>query len=98
MKIIIKAHYRNNLGTRNSKRLRKQNKYPCILYSVKKKSIPIYLKINQILKLKFLEDIYKKNIIIYLNKIKYLVKILEIQRHVFKNEILHIDFFLLKIL
>ncbi|BGI51339.1 MAG: hypothetical protein BucCj_0950 [Buchnera aphidicola (Ceratovacuna japonica)] len=98
MKIVIKAFYRNDIGTRNSKRLRKNKKCPCILYSVKKKSIPIYLKIDQILKLKFIKDIYKKNIVIYLNKINYLVKILEVQRHVFKNEILHIDFFLLKVL
>ncbi|WP_343154872.1 50S ribosomal protein L25 [Buchnera aphidicola (Pseudoregma panicola)] len=98
MNTVIKAYYRNDLGTKNSKRLRKYKKYPCILYSVKNKSIPIYLKLSQMLKLKFMENIYKKNIIISLNKVNYLVKILEIQRHVFKNEILHLDFFLLKIL
>ncbi|WP_343190036.1 50S ribosomal protein L25 [Buchnera aphidicola] len=96
MKIFIKAYFRNKLGTKNSRRLRKEEKCPCILYSLNNKEIPIYLKYDEIFKLKNIKNVYNKKIIIIFDKINYLVKINEIQRHIFKNNILHIDFFLIK--
>ncbi|WP_343188304.1 50S ribosomal protein L25 [Buchnera aphidicola (Ceratoglyphina bambusae)] len=96
METILNVNIRNLIGTNNINKLKNQNKCPAILYSIENKSVPIELDEKEIFKLKFMKNIYLKKIFIILNKKKYLVKIKEIQRHVFKNNILHIDFLFIK--
>ncbi|WP_343189178.1 50S ribosomal protein L25 [Buchnera aphidicola (Chaitoregma tattakana)] len=96
MNIVFIAHFRNKYGTRSSKVLRNKKQYPCILYPVNGMSVPIYLKENEIFKLKDIKNIYSEHITIILNTNKYLSQIKEVQRHAFKSNILHIDFFIKK--
>ncbi len=91
-KYKIKANLRKEKGTKNSKKLRKKNQIPAIIYS-KKKNFLISIKYNKFFNL-IKKNIKLENIlfIIKIKKKKIICKIKEIQKHPFKNKILHIDF------
>ncbi len=92
-KFIIKAKYRYKLGTQNSKKIRKKNYIPSIIYNKNKKNINIKIKYNSIWNIiKNKKKIKNIIIIIDIKKKKIICKIKEIQKHPFKNKILHIDF------
>ncbi len=96
-KFTIKVKYRNKKGTNNCKKIRKKNKIPAIIYIKNKKNILIKIKYNKIFnilkKKKNIKNI-KFNLKFYNKKLK--CKIKEIQKHPYKNKILHIDFFIFK--
>ncbi len=91
-KYKIKANLRKKKGTKNSRKLRKKNKIPAIIYS-KKKNFLISIKYNKFFNL-IKKNLKLENIlfIIKIKKKKIICKIKEIQKHPFKNKILHIDF------
>ncbi len=95
-KILITIKYKKKSGTKYSKKIRNKKFIPAIIYGKGKKNIMFYLKHD------YIYNIIKKNQIKY--KIKQInfqlkikdkiinSKIKEIQKHPFKNKILHIDF------
>ncbi len=95
-KISILVKYRKISGSKYSKKIRKKNLIPAIIYGKKKKNIMIFIKHD------YIYNIIKKNQLIYnIKKINFKLKtkkkninckIQEIQKHPFKNKILHIDF------
>ncbi len=92
-KIIIKADYRYKIGTNNSNKIRKKNYIPAIIYNKNKKNIKIKIKYNLIWNIiKNKKNIKNIKIKIKIKKKKIKCKIKEIQKHPFKNKILHIDF------
>ncbi|WP_343189536.1 50S ribosomal protein L25 [Buchnera aphidicola] len=93
--LIIKALNRIKKGTRSSRRLRKFNKLPAILYGKNFDSLSIELDYNDLLNIYNKIDIFKNKIKIFLDDKFFLVKVKNIQYHSFKKKILHIDFFLL---
>ncbi len=94
--ILLSVKYKIKKGSKYSRKIRNKNLVPGIIYGKKKKNIMFYIKHNIIyntikknqlkykkiqditLKLKFKDKIIKSNI-------------KEIQKHPFKNKILHID-------
>lgn len=91
--IMLTANIRNELGTNNSKRLRKIKKQiPAIIYIKKEKSLPIYLDHNKIFCILKNKQNYKTFFKIEIEKNIYLVKIKNIQYHQYKPIILHMDF------
>ncbi len=88
----IKAKYRKKLGSNNSNKIRKKNYIPAIIYK-KKKNINIkinYYKIWNLIKDK--KKIKNIKFKIKIKKLKFICNIKEIQKHPYKNKILHIDF------
>ncbi len=95
-KILIKVKYKKKCGSNHNRKIRKKKIIPSIIYGRKKKNIMFYIKHD------YIYNIIKKNQIKYniknINfKIKIKKKIInskikEIQKHPFKNKILHIDF------
>ncbi len=94
--IKLKIKKRNKTGTNYNKKIRKKDKIPAIIYGKNKKNI--LLKINH----NYIYNIIKKyqvktkindiKFLIKINKKKIISNIKNIQKHPYKNKILHIDF------
>ncbi|AZP36332.1 50S ribosomal protein L25 [Candidatus Annandia adelgestsuga] len=93
----IKAKKRVKFGKSINKILRFNNKIPAIIYggNTSKKNIPIEISHDKIIHL-YEKKIFYKNILILIDKKKKIVKIKDIQYHPFKNQIIHIDFLIIK--
>ncbi len=92
-KINLKIEYRKKIGSNYSKKIRNKNKIPAIIYGKKKKNILIKINHNDIYN-KIIKNQHNKKMIFYLklNNLKIKTKIKNIQKHPYKNKILHIDF------
>lgn len=93
--IEIKADFRAKTKTSESRRLRKQKKFPAIIYkNVQYPNVAISINHDEIQHPKIITHFYKNNIIklITNRNTTFLVKIQDIQYHPFKSKIIHIDF------
>ncbi|ARC54686.1 hypothetical protein AOQ88_00165 [Candidatus Riesia sp. GBBU] len=89
--ITILVNNRINKGTNYSRKLRKINKIPGIIYCVsKKKSIPIELNLSEIVRKLSLDVGNVLNLI--LNKEMFKVRIKSVQRNPINLKLIHIDF------
>ena len=93
IKNLYIATIRNEIGTRNSKRLEKiEKKIPAVIYIKNKKSISISINHNQFYCFFKNKQEYDKIINIKLQEEIYQVITMNIQHHQYKSTILHIDF------
>jgi len=94
MKINIHftAKKRESFGTSISRNLRAKNQIPAIIYGEKKNNDHIVLNENEISKVFKYEYIFSSLMNINLDGKDQTVIIKNIQRHQYKNKILHIDF------
>lgn len=95
--LTIAADFKLKTNTSESRRLRKKEKCPAIIYKNNQYSnLMITLKYNDIQNPKIIKYLYKNNIIqLIIDQNKTLtVKIQDIQYHAFKPKIIHIDFLL----
>ncbi len=92
-KIIIKAKYRKIFGSIYIKKIKKKNEIPAIIYGKNKKNILIRINHDNIFN-KIVKYQEKKNIyfLIKINNKIIKSKIKDIQKHPYKNKILHLDF------
>lgn len=93
--LTLKASLRMYQKKSATRRLRKQNKCPAIIYQKgNKKNLSIILNQNEILHPDSVAQLYKHNLILLFieNKESITVKIQEIQYHPFKPKPIHIDF------
>ncbi|QJC31516.1 50S ribosomal protein L25 [Enterobacteriaceae endosymbiont of Donacia tomentosa] len=89
----IKCFQRIKTGKKFSKHLRKNNKFPAIIYGKKIKEISIFIKNQDMSNVDLSNFLNKKlNLIDEQNNI-FKVKVLDIQYHPYKNKkVYHIDF------
>lgn len=87
----IQAEIKNLHGTRESRKIRKINKIPAIIYGKNKQPISIKIKHNEILNYIINRKNNKNLQIIFKNNIEN-VCLKKIQKHHFKRKILHVDF------
>ncbi len=95
--ILIPVKYKKEKGSKYSKKIRNNNFIPGIIYGKKKKNIMFYLKHDTIYNTIKKNQLKYKNIENLVFKLKFKHKIIKskikkIQKHPFKNKILHIDF------
>ncbi|WWO97037.1 MAG: 50S ribosomal protein L25 [Candidatus Dasytiphilus stammeri] len=90
--ITLNARIKIIHGKSVSRKLRLNNMLPAIIYGGKYPPIFIVLNNNIISKLQEIREFFTQQIMIIINDQKNYVKVKELQRHSFKNEILHIDF------
>ncbi|GAA0858299.1 50S ribosomal protein L25/general stress protein Ctc [Aliiglaciecola litoralis] len=88
----LDAEIRTDLGKGASRRLRREDKVPAILYGSDKEPVSITLAHNKLLQAQEFEAFYSQIITINIGgkKVDALVK--DMQRHPFKPKILHVDF------
>ncbi len=96
--IELKVKYRKKKGSQYNKKIRKKNLIPGIIYGKNKNNILIKINHNNIYN-KIFKNQNKKEIIFNIKIKKKIIKtkIKNIQKHPYKNKILHIDFIYYKI-
>ncbi|VFP79925.1 50S ribosomal protein L25 [Candidatus Erwinia haradaeae] len=88
----IHAQYRTKNGTGVSRRLRKADKLPAVIYGGKQNPFVIELDQNSIMNLQCKSDFYTTILNLIIEDIEIKVKVQAIQRHPFKPKLNHIDF------
>jgi len=92
MSITVNALEREDQGKGASRRLRKEEKVPSIIYGGKKASIMITLNIHEITHLLEDENTFTSVLDLKLGKTTESVVLKDIQRHPAKNVVTHVDF------
>ena len=92
MSITVNALVREDQGKGASRRLRKEEKVPSIIYGGTKEPLMISLNIHEITHLLEDEDTFTSVLDLVVGKSKDSVVIKDIQRHPAKNTVFHVDF------
>jgi large subunit ribosomal protein L25 len=90
--IVINATPRAELGKGASRRLRRNNGVPAILYGAKKEAQSLLLQHHEIVKVLENEQIYTQLFNLNIDGKMHSVRLRDIQRHAYKPKILHMDF------
>ena len=90
--IVINATLRADVGKGASRRLRRNNGVPAILYGAKKEAQSLLLQHHEIIKVLENEQIYTQLFNLNINGEMHSVRLRDIQRHAYKPKILHMDF------
>lgn len=91
-KIVLNATPRVDVGKGASRRLRRNNGVPAILYGAKKEAQSLLLQHHEIVKALENEQIYTQLFNLNINGEHHSVRLRDIQRHAYKPKILHMDF------
>jgi len=91
--IDVEALTRSENGKGASRRLRRENKVPAILYGAEGEPEPIVLKHNEIVKHLSNDAFYSRIIMLSVDgRVPIRTILRDVQRHPFKQQILHLDF------
>ncbi|MEI5640739.1 MULTISPECIES: 50S ribosomal protein L25/general stress protein Ctc [unclassified Pseudoalteromonas] len=88
----LDAEVRNDLGTGASRRLRRADKVPAILYGAGKDAVSLTLDHNKVLKMQEDEGFYTHILTLNIGDDAVEAILKDIQRHPFKPKITHLDF------
>ena len=92
MSITVNATEREDQGKGASRRLRKEEKVPSIIYGGKKEPLMVTLSIHEITHLLEDENTFTSVLDLVVGKSTESVVLKDIQRHPAKNTITHVDF------
>ncbi|MCD6046309.1 MAG: ribosomal protein L25/ral stress protein Ctc [Gammaproteobacteria bacterium] len=90
--IVLNATPRVDVGKGASRRLRRNNGVPAILYGAKKEAQSLLLQHHEIIKALENEQIYTQLFNLNIDGEHHSVRLRDIQRHAYKPKILHMDF------
>ena len=91
--ISVRAESRNVFGKGASRRLRRENLVPAILYGDGKEPEPIQLRHNEVLKHLESESFYSQLLMVSVDGGEAVRTILkDVQRHPYRQQVLHMDF------
>jgi large subunit ribosomal protein L25 len=90
--IVINATPRADVGKGASRRLRRNNGVPAVLYGAKKEAQSLLLQHHEIIKALENEQIYTQLFKLNIDGEMHSVRLRDIQRHAYKPKILHMDF------
>lgn len=92
MSFEVAAEARTDLGTSATRRLRKTGKFPAVIYGGSQDALPITLDHNTMIHALENEAFYSHSLIVSLDNEETQVLLRDIQRHPFRQEIMHMDF------
>ncbi|WP_115719326.1 50S ribosomal protein L25/general stress protein Ctc [Gallaecimonas mangrovi] len=92
MSYIFEAELRTDLGKGASRRLRREEKVPAIVYGADKEPVSITLDHNKIIEAQAEEGFYTHILTLNISGEKTEVLVKDMQRHPFKPKVTHIDF------
>ena len=92
MSMSINATPRDDQGKGASRRLRRNEQVPAIIYGAGKDATPVTLSIHEITHLLDNEEAYTSILDLKLGKAKESVIVKDLQRHPARNDITHVDF------
>ncbi|CAL4319162.1 50S ribosomal protein L25 [Buchnera aphidicola] len=91
--LVIYGEERVKLGKSASRKLRKcDNKIPSVIYGLNKPILYISLDHHAIFNIQLNKRFYVNNIILNVSHREYVVCVKSVQKHPFKNKLIHIDF------
>lgn len=90
--IVLNATLRTDVGKGASRRLRRDNGVPAILYGAKKEAQSLLLQHHEIIKALENEAIFTQLFDLNIGGERHQVRLRDIQRHAYKPKILHMDF------
>ncbi|MGP1928609.1 MAG: 50S ribosomal protein L25 [Arsenophonus sp. NC-WZS1-MAG3] len=89
--LIINPRIRKEQGKGASRRLRKSNKLPAIIYGGEQEPVSIELSHDEVINQESKPEFYEVLMLLIDGK-KTKVKVQAVQRHPFKPKLIHIDF------
>lgn len=92
MAFTFDAELRTDLGKGASRRQRRQDKVPAVVYGGNKDAVSISLDHNKIIVAQESEVFYKEPITLNINGEAVTVKVVAMQRHPVKPKVIHLDF------
>jgi large subunit ribosomal protein L25 len=88
----LDAEVRSDLGTGASRRLRRADKVPAVLYGAEKEAVSLTLAHNKVIKAQEDEGFYTHILTLNIGGEKVEAILKDIQRHPFKPKVMHLDF------
>lgn len=92
MAYTFDAEIRTDLGKGASRRQRRADKVPAVVYGGNKEAISISLEHNKVIVAQQFDAFYNENITLNINGEAVQVKVVAVQRHPVKSKIVHLDF------
>ncbi len=92
MSYTITATTRTEIGKGSSRRLRHAGKVPAVIYGPGKEAISITLEHKDIINIQVNDDFYNTDLTLVVDGKEIKVRVQDIQRHVFKPMVEHLDF------
>ncbi|EKE68907.1 50S ribosomal protein L25/general stress protein Ctc [Gallaecimonas xiamenensis] len=92
MSYIFEAELRTDLGKGASRRLRREEKVPAIVYGADKEPVSIALDHNKVIEAQAEEGFYTHILTLNIAGAKTEVLVKDMQRHPYKPKVTHIDF------
>lgn len=91
-KIVLNAELRSDLGKGASRRLRREDKVPAILYGAGKDAVSLTLPHDKVLQAQESESFYSQILELKIGNESVDVLVKAMQRHAFKPKVTHLDF------
>jgi large subunit ribosomal protein L25 len=88
----LNAEVRSELGTGASRRLRREEKVPAVLYGAEKEAVSLILDHNKVIKAQEDEGFYTHILTLNIGGESVEAILKDVQRHPYKPKILHLDF------
>ncbi|WP_118986290.1 50S ribosomal protein L25 [Photorhabdus sp. CRCIA-P01] len=88
----INAEVRKEQGKGASRRLRRANKFPAIVYGGNQEPVSIELAHDQVITMECKAEFYSEALTLVIDGKETKVKVQAVQRHPFKPKLAHIDF------
>jgi large subunit ribosomal protein L25 len=88
----LNAELRSELGTGASRRLRREDKVPAVLYGADKEAVSLVLEHNKVIKAQEDEGFYTHILTLNIGGESVEAILKDVQRHPYKPKVLHLDF------
>lgn len=88
----LNAELRSELGTGASRRLRREEKVPAVLYGADKEAVSLVLEHNKVIKAQEDEGFYTHILTLNIGGESVEAILKDVQRHPYKPKVLHLDF------
>lgn len=92
LKTEFNAQIREDIGKGASRRLRKQGLIPAIVYGKGVDALSITVSHDEFNNAQVFDEFYKKDLTLSVDGKTFTVRVQDMQRHVYKPKLLHLDF------
>jgi large subunit ribosomal protein L25 len=92
MSFTFEAQIRTDLGKGASRRLRRADQVPAIVYGANQEAVSVSLNASKVTVAQFDASFYESDIVLVIDGKEVNVKLAAVQRHPVKNKVVHMDF------
>ena len=92
MAYSFEAQLRSDLGNGASRRLRRDEKIPAVVYGAGQEAVSVTVDFNKITVAQAFDSFYSETITLVIDGKEVAVKVAAVQRHPVKPKIVHLDF------